>query len=106
MGLRSFFLTLHGLLLRFEICHLPSRPTAVPKALEVFDLSKSNWSDRMTAAQLENALARLGSDLVPTRGKEEALPLAVPAKDIKRFGEFISDELSRRRNTDAGSAPR
>ena len=83
-------------------CHVPSRPTAAPGALSVFDLSKPLWSERMTDAQLEDALRRLRGDLVPTRGPKEALPLAVPEGELQRFGEFVSSELSHRRRPDSG----
>jgi hypothetical protein len=77
-------------------CHLPSLPTALAKALRVFDLSEENWSDRMTDAQLHSARQRLGLDLVPTQGREEALPLAVPPPALKRFDEFVESEIARR----------
>ncbi len=77
-------------------CHLPSLPTAIEGALRVFDLSEERWSDRMTDAQLRSARYRLGTDLVPTQGEAEALPLAVPAAELARFDEFLAAELATR----------
>src|SRR5690242_21723139 len=39
-------------------CHRSDRPTAKPKALAIFDLTKEGWLTGMTEAQVKSAIGR------------------------------------------------
>ena len=72
-------------------CHDPTRSTALPGALAVFDVSEPDWSSRMTDAQLRNALWRLGEP-IPPEGR------ANDVSDAERalFGRYVEIETRRR----------
>jgi len=46
-------------------CHTRGLPTALPRALAVFDLDEPDWSHRMTADQLREAQRRLDEPTAP-----------------------------------------
>lgn len=50
------------LLRRCGACHQGSRPTAVPEALAVFDLDRTDWPQRFDARRFRVALERLGHE--------------------------------------------
>jgi hypothetical protein len=77
-------------------CHDGGRSTALPKALAIFDTRDADWARHMTEAQLRSAAVRLAGDLVPTRGKEEAKPMKVSAKERSEFDAYIVAEVGRR----------
>ena len=72
-------------------CHINSYPTALPKALAIYDLSEADFAARLSPAQLSSALHRLAADLGP-----DGEPRTVPARDRARFAEFVVLELARR----------
>jgi hypothetical protein len=77
-------------------CHVGGRPTALPRALAVYDLAAIDWSRTMSAVQLRDAADRLGGPLVPTRGRDEARTLAVSDEERRSFQAFVDAELARR----------
>jgi hypothetical protein len=72
-------------------CHDPARTTALPGALAVFDVREPDWSSRMTAAQLANALWRLGEPIPP-----EGRPNDVTDAERTLFGRYVELETRRR----------
>jgi hypothetical protein len=71
-------------------CHIGAYPTAVPRALAVFDLSETQWSNKMSPAQLRSAVARLSAPLSPTGAQNEVAPKE--RDDVRRFVDL---ELAR-----------
>ncbi|MFI5301472.1 MAG: hypothetical protein ACHREM_25575 [Polyangiales bacterium] len=72
-------------------CHDPARRSALPEALKVFDVTETDWSARMTDAQLRNALWRLGEPIPP-----EGRPNDVSDLERGLFGRFVDGEIARR----------
>jgi hypothetical protein len=77
-------------------CHISAYPTAVPRALLVFDLSETEWSARMSDAQLDGARIRLAEPLAPDGQANQ-----VTDEERARFSRYVDAELARR----ATSAP-
>jgi hypothetical protein len=77
-------------------CHVGGRPTALPRALAVYDLAAVDWSHSMSAVQLRDAVDRLRAPLAPTRGSDEARPLAVSDEERRSLQAFVDAELARR----------
>ncbi|MBL8954455.1 MAG: hypothetical protein JNK82_26995 [Myxococcaceae bacterium] len=73
-------------------CHTRGLETAKPKALAVFDLTRSEFADGMTLEQLESAQWRLASDL-----KENEQPRAVSKAEQALFKRFAEAALLRRK---------
>lgn len=73
-------------------CHTRGLPTAKPAALGVFDLTRGNFADGLTEAQMASVRSRLAGTL-----KESAQPRSVSADDQRRVAEFLEAELARRR---------
>jgi hypothetical protein len=71
---------------RCQPCHIGSSPRALPRALAIFDLDHSEWSQTMSDVQLKNALRRI-------RGSRASKP------DKRRFALFVAEELKRRKLT-------
>jgi hypothetical protein len=72
-------------------CHIRDEPTALPRALAVYDLREPDWSARMNDAQLHDAVTRLGEPLPPD-GKENDVSPAERAT----FARFVDAEVARR----------
>jgi hypothetical protein len=77
-------------------CHTSALPTAIPRALAVYDLSQLDWSRRMSAGQLRDAEGRLREPLAPTVGKEEAREVHVSDDELDRFHHYVELELAKR----------
>jgi len=82
-------------------CHTSGLPTALPRALRIFDLGETDWSTRMTPAQLREAERRLREPTGPTRAEGEIRPLRVSPEELARFHAFVEREVDRR----AGGKP-
>jgi hypothetical protein len=80
-------------------CHQGTYPTALPRALAIFDLSDSDWSARMSKEQLRNASFRLTQPLPPDGEDNRST-----ARDRELFTRFVEMELARRSST--GPSPR
>jgi len=72
-------------------CHVSTYPTALPRALAIFDLAETNWSARMSEAQLKSASFRLTQPLPPDGDENRAT-----ARDRKLFERFVHLELAGR----------
>jgi hypothetical protein len=79
-------------------CHVRDYPTALPRALAVFDLREPDWSACMSDAQFRSALWRLGEPLPP-----DGRPSDVGPDERARFQSYVDAELARRAR--AGSGP-
>jgi mono/diheme cytochrome c family protein len=77
-------------------CHTSALPTALPRALAVYDLTQLDWSRRMSAAQLRDAEGRLHEPIAPTLGEEEARAVRVSSEEMERFHRYVEMETSRR----------
>ena len=77
-------------------CHTTGLPTALPRALAVYDLTQLDWSRRMTDAQLREAERRLREPLAPTRGEGEVRPVHASAEELDRFHRYVVLETARR----------
>jgi hypothetical protein len=73
-------------------------PTALPRALRVFDLTETDWSRRMSDDQLREAARRLREPLAPTRSEGEVRPIRASDIDRARFDLFVKREIEARRN--------
>jgi hypothetical protein len=79
-------------------CHTKGRSTALPRALRVFDLTETDWAQRMTEEQLREAARRLDQPNAPTRGEGESRKIDVSPEGRARFARFVDAELARRRD--------
>jgi hypothetical protein len=61
-------------------CHTSSLPTAKPKAVAVFDLTRDDWSSSMTSEQLKSFAARSKDFREDARAKVDLLLAAEMAK--------------------------
>ena len=71
-------------------CHVGSYPSALPKALAVYDLTEPDFAARLSPRQLSSALHRLEAELGP-----DGEPRSVPAREKATFAEFVVLELAR-----------
>jgi hypothetical protein len=78
-------------------CHIPDYPTALPRALAVFNLREPDWSARMTDAQLHSAEWRLGEPLAPDGADND-----VTQDERARLTRYVEAELARRSRGDGG----
>ncbi len=78
-------------------CHIPDSPTALPRALAVFDLREIEWSARMTNAQLSGAIWRLNEPLPPDGTSND-----VSDAERAQFKLFVDAEVARRAVQDGG----
>ncbi len=46
-------------------CHDHARPTALPRALQIFDLRENDWSARVTDVQMDHMVARFDGFHMP-----------------------------------------
>jgi mono/diheme cytochrome c family protein len=65
-------------------CHSSQSASSKPRALEVFDTERVEWTWRMSDAQLRAALQRFGAPSIPSGERE-------------RFTAYIDAELADRR---------
>ncbi|HTQ48800.1 MAG TPA: hypothetical protein VMI75_38845 [Polyangiaceae bacterium] len=77
-------------------CHTSTLPTALPRALRVYDLVQLDWSRRMTDAQLRSAESRLHEPIAPTLGEGEARPVRASAEELAMFHRYVELEVQRR----------
>ncbi len=77
-------------------CHTSTLPTALPRALRVYDLVELDWSRRMSDAQLRSADSRLHEPIAPTLGEGEARPVRASAEELARFRRYVELEVQRR----------
>jgi hypothetical protein len=70
-------------------CHSPGSGSALPRALAVYDLGKSEWYSQMTNEQLRDAARRLAEPLAPRQGEGDARPIRVSPEEMVRFGRFV-----------------
>ena len=83
-------------------CHTTGLPTALPRALRVFDLTEPDWSRRMSEAQLREAARRLNEPFAPTRGEGDVRPIHVSEEARSRFVRFLEAEVAHRREGRGG----
>jgi len=50
-------------------CHDSALPTGRPAALRIFDLAETDWSARVTLAQMDHMVARFDSFKMPTNDR-------------------------------------
>lgn len=72
-------------------CHVGSRKTAKPKALQVFDLDDPGFAAKLSQRRLRNAAWRLGEPL-----DARARPLKVSDEEKAAFQRFVDLEMERR----------
>jgi mono/diheme cytochrome c family protein len=77
-------------------CHTSTLPTAVPRALRVYDLAELDWSHHMTDEQLHDAESRLHDPIAPTLGEGEARPVRASAEELAMFHRYVELEVQRR----------
>jgi mono/diheme cytochrome c family protein len=77
-------------------CHTSTLPTALPRALAVYDLVDNDWSHKMSATELRDAVDRLKSTIAPTLGEGEAKPMQVTDEERARFARYVELEIARR----------
>jgi mono/diheme cytochrome c family protein len=77
-------------------CHTSTLPTALPRALAVYDLIQLDWSRRMTPAQLHDAEGRLKEPIAPALGEEEVRTTRVSPEELERFHRYVEGEIARR----------
>jgi mono/diheme cytochrome c family protein len=77
-------------------CHTSALPTALPRALAIYDLSQLDWSQRMTPGQLHDAEGRLKEPIAPSLGEEEARTTSVSPEELERFHRYVEGEIARR----------
>jgi len=77
-------------------CHTRWLPTALPRALAVYDLTEPDWSSHMTDGQLREAARRLREPFAPTQGETEARPIRATDAELERFDRFVAMESARR----------
>lgn len=77
-------------------CHTSALPTALPRALAIYDLSQLDWSQRMTPVQLHDAEGRLKEPIAPALGDEEARTTRVSPDELERFHRYVEGEIRAR----------
>jgi mono/diheme cytochrome c family protein len=78
-------------------CHTKGLATALPGALQVYDLTVSDWSARMSDGQLHALEGRLREPFGPTLDDLEIRPLSVSAENLDDVHRFVELELWARR---------
>ncbi len=73
-------------------CHIGTLPTALPRALAVYDLSQTEWSARMTPLQLRDLLDRIGGTLIA--GPRDGKVNDATAAEKEAVRAFVAGELS------------
>jgi hypothetical protein len=77
-------------------CHTSTLPTALPRALRVYDLAQLDWSRRMTDTQLRDAEGRLRDKVGATLGDGEVRPIVVSSEELAMFHRYVELEAQRR----------
>jgi len=77
-------------------CHTSTLPTALPRALRVYDLAQLDWSRRMSDAQLRDAEGRLRDKVGATLGDGEVRPIVMSEEELARFHRYVELEVQRR----------
>jgi hypothetical protein len=70
-------------------CHIGAYPSALPRALAIFDLSEMEWYGKMSAVQLKSALARLSAPLAPDGAQND-----VTQGERETMGRFVDFTLA------------
>jgi hypothetical protein len=65
-------------------CHDGKLATAKPKALAIFDLSRSDWADRLTDVRLDHMLGRMDSFGVPEPSRDRLRAFVDAEKRARR----------------------
>ncbi len=68
-------------------CHRSDRPTAKPKALAIFDLTREGWLAGMTEAQVKSAIGRMKGISGDGEEARKAALLMLNAELARRKGE-------------------
>jgi cytochrome c5 len=84
-------------------CHTSALPTALPRALAVYDLTQLDWSSRMSTGQLRDAEGRLKEPIAPTLGEQEVRATHASSDELDRFHRYVELETARRGAVAAGS---
>ena len=77
-------------------CHTSTLPTALPRALRVYDLAQLDWSRRMSDAQLRDAEGRLRDEVGATLGDGEVRPIVMSDEELAMFHRYVELETQRR----------
>lgn len=77
-------------------CHTSTLPTAIPRALRVYDLAQLDWSRRMSDGQLRDAEGRLREKIGATLGDEEVRPIVISDEELAMFHRYVELEVQRR----------
>lgn len=77
-------------------CHTSTLPTAIPRALRVYDLAQLDWSHRMSDGQLHDAEGRLREKVGATLGDGEIRPIVVSDEELAMFHRYVELEVQRR----------
>jgi hypothetical protein len=77
-------------------CHTSTLPTALPRALRVYDLAQLDWSRRMSDAQLRDAEGRLRDKVGATLGDGEVRPIVMSEEELAMFHRYVELEVQRR----------
>jgi hypothetical protein len=77
-------------------CHTGGLPTALPRALAVYDLTEFDWSRPMSDTQLREADRRLREPFAATRGEGEVRPIRASVVELDRFHRYVEFETGRR----------
>lgn len=77
-------------------CHTSTLPTAIPRALRVYDLAQLDWSHRTSDAQLRDAEGRLREKVGATLGDGEVRPIVVSDEELAMFHRYVELEVQRR----------
>jgi mono/diheme cytochrome c family protein len=77
-------------------CHTSGFPTALPRALAVYDLMQLDWAHSMSDTQLRDAEGRLHGPLAPTLGEAEARPMRASDAELDRFHRYVELEIGAR----------
>ncbi|HEX8795009.1 MAG TPA: hypothetical protein VF765_28880 [Polyangiaceae bacterium] len=77
-------------------CHTSTLPTALLRALRVYDLAQLDWSRRMSDAQLRDAEGRLREKVGATLGDGEIRPIVMSDEELAMFHRYVELEVQRR----------
>ncbi len=77
-------------------CHTSTLPTALSRALRVYDLAQLDWSRRMSDAQLRDAEGRLRDKVGATLGDGEVRPIVMSDEELAMFHRYVELETQRR----------
>ena len=72
-------------------CHIADYPTALPRALAVFDLRQQEWAARMSESKLRQLVPRLEGPVPP-----DGAPSSATDSERASVQRFVDAELERR----------